>query len=960
MTTYRGLSFCLLLLILGVSSSSVTQGQNLNDALQYLKSNSNTLGLTATDLDGVVLADQSYSKHSGVTHLYVQQYADGVPVHNGLITISFTRGGDVVHVGNRFVSDLRKKIRASTQALSPEDAALAAAAGLDLKPGKPLLVEERKGRTPHDVVLSDGGFSLEGIPAELVYLPLENGEVRLAWNVGIYTDDAQHYWSVFVDAGSGVILRQDDLVVQDNWGTPFEGFVSRITPMVPLAETYAAPALTGESYKVYAAPIESPSHAGDPTMDLRTLETDPADPTASPLGWHNDGSTTYATTQGNNVHAYLDLDANNIPDPGSSPAGPVFDFPVDFSMDPSTYEDAAVTNLFYWNNVVHDIAFHYGFDEVSGNFQAHNLTPMGKDGDYVRAEAQDGSGLNNANFFTPRDGFRPRMQMFKWTAPRIVTVNTGPAAGTYPAGGAVFGPPLDAVGVTGIVELGDDGTGAPNDGCEPLIGFTPGNIALIDRGACRFDLKVTNAQNAGAIGAIVANNRPGPPITMGGGGPITIPSVFITQSDGAIFKANLPLEATLRAQEVDRDSDFDNGIIVHEYAHGISNRLTGGPMQAACLRNLEQPGEGWSDYYALMLTDNNTDNRGIATYVTFQPTSGPGIRPALYSTDMGINPFTYGDVITGAGITLSIPHGIGSVWANMIWEMTRSLVDRYGFDPDVTGGSGGNNLALQLVTDGLKMQTCSPGFVDARDAILAADVALTDGANECLIWDAFAKRGLGLSADQGSSDGFPFDGSEAFDVPEASCCTIATLEGISINHGLENAMLQKLDAAEAKIRRGQLHTAINILNAFINSVNALVGDGVLTPEEGAELIACAEGVINRLQEEIGAARASGKRIADSAPAAAGVALPTTFAIEQNYPNPFNPRTQIQYALPERTHVRLSVYDVLGREVMRLVDEEMAAGFHEVGFNASRIPSGVYFYRIDAGSFVQVMQMTVVK
>jgi hypothetical protein len=80
--------------------------------------------------------------------------------------------------------------------------------------------------------------------------------------------------------------------------------------------------------------------------------------------------------------------------------------------------------------------------------------------------------------------------------------------------------------------------------------------------------------------------------------------------------------------------------------------------------------------------------------------------------------------------------------------------------------TGGNNLAAQLVIDGLELQPCSPGFVDSRDAILQADQALTGGDNRCEIWRGFAKRGLGKSAIQGSSNS-KFDGTQAFDLPRA-------------------------------------------------------------------------------------------------------------------------------------------------------------------------------------------------
>ncbi|HSL20848.1 MAG TPA: M36 family metallopeptidase [Vicinamibacterales bacterium] len=144
-----------------------------------------------------------------------------------------------------------------------------------------------------------------------------------------------------------------------------------------------------------------------------------------------------------------------------------------------------------------------------------------------------------------------------------------------------------------------------------------------------------------------------------------------------------------------------------------------------CLNNAEQMGEGWSDYFALVLTAKATYNgplaRGIGNYVSFLPTTGDGIRPTPYSTDMSVNPSTYAWVADTANI--SQPHGIGYVWNTMLNDMYWNLVDKYGFNSNVKGAwnTGGNNLAIQLVMDGMKFQPCRPGFVDGRNAILQAD-----------------------------------------------------------------------------------------------------------------------------------------------------------------------------------------------------------------------------------------------
>jgi hypothetical protein len=108
----------------------------------------------------------------------------------------------------------------------------------------------------------------------------------------------------------------------------------------------------------------------------------------------------------------------------------------------------------------------------------------------------------------------------------------------------------------------------------------------------------------------------------------------------------------------------------------------------------------------------------------------------------------------------------------MPWRLW-NLVDRHGYNANIydSWSTGGNNLAVQLVMDGMKFQPCSPGFVDGRNAILAADTALTGGVNRCEIWRGFAKRGLGVSANQGLSTNRT-DGTEAFDLPAS--CTAAT------------------------------------------------------------------------------------------------------------------------------------------------------------------------------------------
>jgi len=385
-------------------------------------------------------------------------------------------------------------------------------------------------------------------------------------------------------------------------------------------------------YLVFAPPLVSPD-LGD-----RALEICPADPVASPFGWHDtdgvDGSE-FTDTQGNNVVAQEDRDGNNVG--GFRPdGGPLleFDFPLDLDLPPEASTAASVTQGFYLINRLHDLRYRYGFDESSGNFQENNYGGGGLDGDRITLDVQD------------------------------------------PFGQLTFSVPPD--------------------------GFAPGRLQIPEI----------------------------PPI-----GP----------------------------RELPRDGAYDNALVAHGYGHGVSIRLTGGPGNVSCLFNAEQMGEGWSDFDGLWFTASADDlpntPRGIGNYSLFEPPDGPGIRQYPYTTDLSLNPLTYDDIKT-----IDAPFGVGTIWASMLWEVYWNLVEKYGYDSDLATGTGGNNITMSRVTDGLKLQPCLPHFVDGRDAILDADLIATGGVDRCEIWRGFAKRGLGVSANAGSSSSVT-DGSEAFDTP---------------------------------------------------------------------------------------------------------------------------------------------------------------------------------------------------
>jgi hypothetical protein len=216
----------------------------------------------------------------------------------------------------------------------------------------------------------------------------------------------------------------------------------------------------------------------------------------------------------------------------------------------------------------------------------------------------------------------------------------------------------------------------------------------------------------------------------------------------------------------DRDGDIQNDVIIHEFGHGISNRLTGGPANANALNALQSGGmgEGWSDWWGLMLTQKLTDTKmaayPIGNWVLNQSPAGAGVRRRPYSFDMVTNPFTidsFGTSGSSAGFPRSVEvHDAGELWCEALWDMSWLLIDKYGYEQNLQtgfdpGNVRGNTLALRLVMDALKLQPANPSFKQARDAILAADTALTGGANELEIWTAFARRGMGLNFNTASS-----------------------------------------------------------------------------------------------------------------------------------------------------------------------------------------------------------------
>jgi len=759
------------------------QSATIKSIQQYLETNHKELKLALEDVKQWEITDDYFSSKGHIRHVYLRQSLDGIALLNGVANVTMTENDSVLFVASNFVSNLKNKFNPHfVKSIDFKQSVVLAGQHLQLDGYAGDLREANRG----DIyTFEKGTLSLEAI--NVSFGMWNNGEeIRPTWVVSIQPLSGDHWWQLFVDAETGEELHRIDWVTSCSFGSNHANHthtsIAAPLPMMP-------PPPGTDQYNVFAFPVESPNHGSS------SLEIGPFNANASPFGWHDENGVAgaeFTITRGNNVFAYEDANDNNAP--GFSPDGGAsldFNFPINLNQAPAAYQTSAITNLFYANNRIHDILHEYGFDEASGNFQITNYSGNGLGQDHVLAEAQDGGGTNNANFATPPDGSKPRMQMYLWSngsgVSDLLTVNAPIGiAGTYFAAEATFGPGVSTTPITADLALIADGTAPINDGCETVVNGAAlsGKIVVIYRGNCNFVTKVANAQAEGALAVIIINNVAGAPFAMGGTDPsITIPSIMISNVDGAAL-VNEMSTGTVNATIVngsgnfEKDGDYDNGIITHEYGHGVSTRLTGGPSNSGCLNNAEQMGEGWSDFLGLMLTTDlsvtNPVYRPIGTYATSEAPTGNGIRNAPYDTSFAVNNYTYGDVADAGNI--SQPHGIGFVWCTMLWDLNWAFIDQYGFDANIETGTGGNNIALQLVMEGMKLQPCSPGFVDGRDAILQADQLLYGGANQCLIWKAFAKRGLGFSAQQGSSNSRS-DQTEAFDLPQS--CQIPTVAPIA-------------------------------------------------------------------------------------------------------------------------------------------------------------------------------------
>jgi hypothetical protein len=769
-------------------NKSFAQELTTSNAVKLIQSNAYSIGLSKTELKNMRISAAYVDKVSGASLVYVQQTYKGTDVFNAVQTYAF-KNGKLISATGRPLAEIADMVNSKDgkASVTPANAVRAAAAHLKLFVAASFAdAKQIAGLKEFDFGKLD--VSSVNIKSKLIWLPDElTKKAVLTWQVEIQPKGTSDYWLVNVDALKGIVINKINLNIVCDWTHPKNGgktgtYINTADYTSLNNDDEKALLDNSAKYLVVPFPQENPVVA-KPAIRKNPWELAGAGNGASTLHWNSDGTTDFDSTRGNNVLAQEDVNGNNGLGNGahSKTAFPdlSFTYTPKFGQAPTVAVNQrfAITNLFYWNNIMHDISYQYGFDEVSGNFQANNLGRGGAGNDFVFADAQDGSSNNNANFSTPVDGNNPRMQMFLFDAVPKFTVNKPVSYKGFKSSTESDLSNNNKIADVGpvtkkVVLYNDNVSGTLHEACAAPAnpGAVAGKIVLIDRGTCAFVDKVKNAQNAGAIGVIVADNVAGEyPFIMGGSdNTITIPAFMVSLETGDSIKQFLHdgeiVNVTMK-KGVQLDGDADAGVISHEYTHGISNRLTGGPNNVTCLQNKEEMGEGWSDYMALMVTTNwkkatvndGPNARPIGTYVLGQGPDGPGIRYYPYSTDISVNPWTYDSLASSKRFSNNIflydPHAVGEVWCNMLWVMTWNLIQNKGIATNIYNSSAvhGNTIALKLMIEGLKLQKCSPGFVDGRDGILKADTVLFGGQYSPIIWQSFASRGLGYNASQGTT-----------------------------------------------------------------------------------------------------------------------------------------------------------------------------------------------------------------
>ena len=316
---------------------------------------------------GTLVLRRENAAPTGVTHLnFGQQIAD-LEVYGTYVRAALSPQGEILSLIENLAAAPPALVQANISARGALEAVLS-----EYYPGTGGAPDEVR-TTGQTVVFARNGRFAEEPTATRMAVPMNNGSMHTGYLVVTWDNDNVLRHTV-VGAGGRILVEE----LRTN----------------------------SDTYKIVA------NHPG---VSAQTVVSGPgAIGTYSPIGWVGSNTTT-----GNNVDAYLDRNNDNLADANGRPTSATQDFQFTLNLGdaPTTTANqmAAVTNLFYLNNVIHDKLYRHGFNEAAGNFQTNNFGKGGAGLDSLRAEAQDGGGTSNANFATPADGQRPRMQMYLWT-----------------------------------------------------------------------------------------------------------------------------------------------------------------------------------------------------------------------------------------------------------------------------------------------------------------------------------------------------------------------------------------------------------------------------------------------------------------------------------------------------------------------------------------------------------------
>jgi hypothetical protein len=372
----------------------------------FIEQNNNLFGVSDTQASQLKVTADYTNPDGNLSFAHLEQFINEIPVFRGEVKAGFTKNGEMIRVINNLAPNLVYS-ELSNDFGNPIDAVFAAAKNINHD-----LTETNisKNSTNLKAIFGSGDFATT---AEKMYFPTEVGVARASWRVLIWQPVNAFY--VIVDAETGTILWRKNITDDQTQSATYNVYTNP-NSMANVAES-PAPGTLG--------PIDPSLGTQFPTISRSniTLIGNEAPYTFNNNGWITDGGT---STDGNTVEAGIDVDGTNGIDPTGKAVSLTrnFNFPytpgnVGTGDLPNNidYRNGSVTNLFYVVNRYHDELYSLGFTEAARNFQDNNFGRGGIGTDRVSAEAQDSFGTNNANFSTPSDGTRGRMQMYIFTAP---------------------------------------------------------------------------------------------------------------------------------------------------------------------------------------------------------------------------------------------------------------------------------------------------------------------------------------------------------------------------------------------------------------------------------------------------------------------------------------------------------------------------------------------------------------